>query len=654
MTAILGMLRRQLTGVIALVVVVGFYVAVTLPQSSAEERNSLAGDYRFAGHTLAMPSSDKQQTIRQVNQAYKHIDAWMSSVGAAVAMNDLDGDRLPNDLCVVDPRTDQVVVTPVPDERQGRYAPFKLDPAPLPIDSTMAPMGCVPADLNEDGRLDLLIYMWGRTPILYLRKANQATLSADAFQPTEAVAGVESGGKYVGPQWNSNAATIGDFDGDGHDDIFVGNYFPDSPVLDPTKDGGVTMNHSLSHAQNGGGKIILLCAGATAGDNPTATFKRVPDEALPEEARHGWTLAVSANDLDGDQLPELYIANDFGQDRLLYNQSTPGQVKFTNVKTTRDATTPKSKRIGDDSFKGMGVDFGDFNHDGLYDAFVSNLTVGWGIVESNFQYMNTAKDRADLRTQLGSGEAPFRDVSGDTLTAWSGWSWDNKIADFANKGEQDIAVTNGFVKGYTNRWPQLQELAMANDALVAPPGNWPNATSGDDIAGSETLHFFVKGPDGRYADLAPELGLAAPVPTRGIATGDANGDGLLDFAVARQYGDPIFYQNQAPGSGGYLLLDLTRDQAPSAGTAPAPGSPVTGAEVTVTTADGKKYIQRVDGGSGHGGKRSSQVHIGLGNASGPVQVHLQWRDRQGVVHHRDLELNQGRHALVLGDRAVER
>jgi len=124
--------------------------------------------------------------------------------------------------------------------------------------------------------------------------------------------------------------------------------------------------------------------------------------------------------------------------------------------------------------------------------------------------------------------------------------------------------------------------------------------------------------------------------------------------VARQYGDPIFYQNQAPGSGGYLLLDLTRDQAPSAGTAPAPGSPVTGAEVTVTTADGKKYIQRVDGGSGHGGKRSSQVHIGLGNTSGPVQVHLQWRDRQGVVHHRDLELNQGRHALVLGDRAVER
>ncbi len=72
------------------------------------------------------------------------------------------------------------------------------------------------------------------------------------------------------------------------------------------------------------------------------------------------------------------------------------------------------------------------------------------------------------------------------------------------------------------------------------------------------------------------------------------------------------------------------------------------------TADGKCYIQRVDGGSGHGGKRSSEVQVGLGNAAGPVQVHLQWRDRQGTVHQQDLQLDQGRHSLVLGDQAKER
>lgn len=656
MNAILGLLRRQLTGVIALVVVVGFFFAVTLPQSSAETKSDLASNYAFTGHTPALPASDKQQSIRQVNKAYKHIDAWMSSVGAAVAMNDLDGDGLPNDLCVVDPRTDQVIVTPTPGKGENRYQPFELDPAPLPVNDVMAPMGCVPADLNEDGRMDLLIYMWGRTPVIHLQKADHGTLSADAFKPTEAVPGDNAGpnGEYDGPQWNSNAATVADINGDGHDDVFIGNYFPDGPIIDPSKDGGVTMNHSLSHAQNGGEKHILLCKGATAGQNPTATFEAAPADALPEEARNGWTLGVSANDLDGDLLPELYIANDFGQDRLLYNKSTPDKVSFANVETTRTPGTPKSKRIGEDSFKGMGVDFGDTNHDGLYDAFVSNLTVGWGIVESNFHFVNTAANQADLRAKLQDGEAPFRDVSGGDGTAWAGWSWDVKLADFANTGEQQIAQTNGFIKGSTNRWPQLQELAMANDALVANPAFWPNANAGDDIAGSETLRFFVKGPDGRYTDVAPELGLAVPIPTRGIATGDADGDGLLDFAVARQYGEPIFYHNEARAPGGYLNLVLTHEQAASAGSAPAPGSPATGAQVTVTTADGKKYIQRVDGGSGHGGKRSSEVHIGLGDAKGPVEVQLKWRDRQGKAHEQVLRLEQGKHALVLGDTAEER
>lgn len=656
MTAILGLLRRQLTGVIALVVVVGFFFAVTLPQSSAETKSDLASDYAFSGHTPALPASDKQQSIRQVNKAYKHIDAWMSSVGAAVAMNDLDGDGLPNDLCVVDPRTDQVIVTPTPGKGEQRYQPFELDAAPLPVNDVMAPMGCVPADLNEDGRMDLLIYMWGRTPVIHLQKADHGTLSADAFKPTEAVPGDNAGpnGEYDGPQWNSNAATVADIDGDGHDDVFIGNYFPDGPIIDPSKDGGVTMNHSLSHAQNGGEKHILLCKGATAGQQPTATFEAVAADALPEEARNGWTLGVSANDLDGDLLPELYIANDFGQDRLLYNQSTPGKVSFANVETPRTPGTPKSKRIGEDSFKGMGVDFGDTNHDGLYDAFVSNLTVGWGIVESNFHFVNTAANQADLRAKLRDGEAPFRDVSGSDGTAWAGWSWDVKLADFANTGEQQIAQTNGFIKGSTNRWPQLQELAMANDSLVANPDFWPNANAGDDIAGSETLRFFVKGPDGRYTDVAPELGLAVPIPTRGIAIGDADGDGLLDFAVARQYGEPIFYHNEARAPGGYLNLALTHEQAASTGSAPAPGSPATGAQVMVTTADGKKYIQRVDGGSGHGGKRSSEVHIGLGDAKGPVQVQLKWRDRQGNAHEQVLQLDQGKHSFVLGDTAEER
>ncbi|WP_262403133.1 ASPIC/UnbV domain-containing protein [Actinomadura sp. CNU-125] len=74
----------------------------------------------------------------------------------------------------------------------------------------------------------------------------------------------------------------------------------------------------------------------------------------------------------------------------------------------------------------------------------------------------------------------------------------------------------------------------------------------------------------------------------------------------------------------------------------------------MTTPDGRKHLARVDGGSGHSGKRSNEVHIGLGpRVSGPVQVHLSWRDRDGQVREQDLRLAPGRHSLRLGTQAKE-
>jgi enediyne biosynthesis protein E4 len=654
MSAITGRLRRQLPGIVAVVVVMAGYFLVSLPTTAAAEQDRMASAYSFTPMTIALPAADKQQSIRKVNKDYERIRAWISSVGAAVAMNDLDGDGRSNDLCLVDPRSDQVVVTPTPGAGSGRYAPFALAPAPLPMNDYIAPMGCVPSDFNEDGSMDLLVYYWGRTPILFLARPDATRLDAGAYQPVELVPGQNStDGKYTGPQWNTNAATVADFDGDGHQDIFIGNYFIDGPVLDDRVSGGVTMNHSMSHAYNGGEKYILRWTGATTGSAPSATFAKL-DSAIFGNARNGWSLAVSATDVDGDGLPELYIGNDFGPDRLLYNRSTPGHVEFSEVKGVRTALTPKSKVIGNDSFKGMGVDFADLDHNGLYDMFVSNITTSFGIQESNFEWMNTAKNQTDLREKLTAGKAPWQDRSAPDGTAWSGWGWDVKIADFNNRGDAAIAQATGFVKGQVNRWPQLQELATANDALLDNPSWWPNVRAGDGIAGDQALHFFVKNPEGHYVDLAGKLGLAVPLPTRGIAVGDADADGRLDFAVARQYAEPVFYHNDSPDPGAFLGLRLTYDTGMPKGMRPAPGSLVIGAEVTAKTADGRTFIDRVDGGSGHSGKRSHEVHIGLGeHVSGPVHVHLQWRDRTGQLRGQDLQMSPGWHTLRLGSQAQE-
>lgn len=656
MTATIGWLRRQLPGVVSLVLVVSLFFVVRLPVYSDAETASVAGRYAFAPTSIAMPGGYKQQTIRRVNKDYKHIDAWISSVGAAIAMNDLDGDGLANDLCVTDPRIDQVVVTPVPGARANRYAPFALSPAPLPMNDVMAPMGCVPGDFNEDGRMDLLVYMWGRTPIVYLMREGARGLTAATYQPTELAPGPNSkGGRYTGPQWNSNAAAVDDFDGDGHDDIYIGNYFKQGPVLDSRVSGGVVMNRSMSNGLNGGADYFFRGAGGTAGKRPTIAYQQL-DNVLPPSVSRGWTLAAAANDLDGDMRPELYLAHDFGPDRLLHNRSTPGKFAFALVDGAASPLVPKSKRLGHDSFKGMGVDTGDLDGDGLYDIFVSNITTTFGLQESNFAFVNRAADLRDTRSRMSRGEAPWEDDSAPLALAWSGWGWDVKMADFDNSGRLAVAQTTGFVKGEVNRWPQLQELAVANDDVLDNPFWWPHLMAGDDVAGHQRMALFVRGTDGRFVNIADRLGLGIPVPTRGIATGDADGDGRLDLAVARQWDEPVFYQNRSPSPGSFLGLRLSHEPAPGSGARPpGQGSPVVGAQATVVTPDGRRHVARVDGGSGHGGKRSHEVHIGLGaGVTGPVRVELCWRDRTGHVRMQELQLTPGWHSLQLGTQAKER
>jgi len=640
----------------AIAIIIPCFLLARFPCISAGDCMTLAVNFKF--DKLPLPEVTNHppyKYVRAVHPSLSRISAWISSLGTAAVMEDLDGDGLPNDLIYSDPRTDLVTVAPVPGTG-NRYAPFVLNPAPLPYDpATMAPMGIVAGDFNEDGLMDVLVYYWGRSPVIFLRKktagvepGKPAAISAADYEPVEL--------STNGERWFSNGGVTADFDGDGHVDVLIGNYFQDGGhILDANAGGVEVMQQGLARALAGGKKHLFLWAGATSGEHPAVHFIEATNVFSPE-VDHGWTLAIGAADLDGDQLPEIYFAHDFGPDRLLHNESTPGHLKFTVLEGHRRFTDPKSCVLGQDSFKGMGCDFGDVNGDGLLDIYVSNLADRFALCESHFLWQSTGK-----LDEMKHGIAPYIQASEQLGLSRSGWGWDCRLADFDNSGVLQAMQAVGFLKGKINRWPELQSLGTSNPRIVHDPRLWPTFKPGADLSGQNDLDaFFVRAADGRFYNIGPDIGFTEPMVSRGIALADVDGDGRLDFLLSNQWEPSYFYHNVSPNPGAFLGLHLLLPLAADAGSPlrerpghpgmDLHGRPAVCAQALVTLPDGRKLVSQVDGGSGHASGRSREIHIGLGKLDPAIKLNVQltWRDTAGQFQQTKLQLALGWHTVVLG------
>jgi hypothetical protein len=265
---------------------------------------------------------------------------------------------------------------------------------------------------------------------------------------------------------------------------------------------------------------------------------------------------------------------------------------------------------------------------------------------------------------MQQGVAPYVDHSEALGLSRSGWSWEARLGDFDNDGVLEALQATGFVQGTVKRWPELHELAMGNDDLLHHPDSWPRFQPGDDLSGDDHNPFFVRASNGRYYDLAPELGpkmeLGIPQVSRGIATADVDEDGRLDFAVANQWRSSVFYHNESPHPGEFLGLHLFVSLQPDTPTqtwkhpdhpgAGMRGRPAIGAEATVYLRDERRLVAQVDGGNGHSGKRSPDLHFGLGNIPHETQlwVLICWRDPRGRVQQQILSLTPEWYTVVLG------
>jgi hypothetical protein len=635
---------------LAVLGVVGLLAGMSIrPSVDQQERLRLAKDFAFSVQPLPAPEVP-EGTVHGVNQYAPQLERYVYVVGAALAVGDLDGDGLSDDLCYTDVRAKALVFAPVPGT-DSPWPDFSYDFGGWLSLRAQWPTSTLLMDANEDGLTDVVVGFADRAPLLLLRKASDVPgpPTQEAFEVQELV----EGGQELA--WHSLTMASADVDGDGHQDILVGNYFRDGDrVHDPDANEPFVMNDGFNTAENGGTNRIFLWTAAASGEAPSASFVDAGD-VFPGGGERRWTLAIAAGDIDMDGLSDLYMANDHGQDQLLLNRSTPGKVVLQELEGERDWTMPRSHQMGHDTFKGMGADFADINDDGVFDIYVSNIGSEFALMEGHFLWVSE-----EARERLARGVSPYVNKATHAGVAVSAWAWESMFDDFDNDGVDELVQATGFLRGTRNAWADLANFGLMNDRLVADPRNWPYIHEDHDIDGWDPNPFFVRHDGGLYAELSGELMPGLTPNTRGIATSDVDGDGDLDMMFANIWHDSTYLRNDAPSPGAHLSLHLLHGLEGGAwGVQHRPGhprfregTPATGALVRVRHPDGRTRMRQVDGGNGHSGQRSSELHFGLGDLEEGTQVpvEISWRDLEGKPHLDELTLTPGWHVVMLSHK----
>jgi enediyne biosynthesis protein E4 len=571
-----------------------------------------------------LPVAESNQERRDVQPGLERIESWISSVGASVGAFDLRGLGRSGDGCLTDPRDDQLRIFPVPHSGGESFEPFELVPRGLRYDDTMAPIGCVPTDIDQDGRQDVIAYYWGRSPVIFRNVGGSGAPNASWFEAHELVTPMQV--------WNSTALNVADVDGDGLLDIAVGNYFPDGARVLDVKAGDdprMEMQHSMGDAHNAGPNRLFLGQRDTDGALQFADVS----ERWPEDSANSWTLALGFQNLTGNGLPDMYVANDFGPDQMFVNTSTPGDVVLTEVRGNRDATTARSKVLGHDSFKGMGVVFSHAEGADLPMILVSNITTEWGLQESNLAFYPTGHG-----DDLLKGDMPYEDRAAEIGVAHSGWSWDIKALDLTNSGRDSFVHATGYVQGEIGMWPRLQEMAMGNDQLLSKPAAWMNLGENGDLSGRERNRLWTAtGAGERYADIGSKVPFSSEDVTRGFAVADVNGDGLQDILEANQWGTSHAYINRGSSENSWVTLAVTQEGEYGS-------TPLVGATVTVTGHDYERVAQ-VFPANGHSGVSGPELHLAIPESSlRGATATVEWLD-EGVLQTQRFRLERGAQEL---------
>ena len=165
------------------------------------------------------------------------------------------------------------------------------------------------------------------------------------------------------------------------------------------------------------------------------------------------------------------------------------------------------------------------------------------------------------------------------------------FGDFDNKGWPDILIANG-------------NFSTLTDKLESEPKF------------REPLQLFRNNQGRSFEDVANQAGLnAGPLQSRrGIAMGDINNDGNLDFVVFNADEPPSLFINESQNANHRVLFRLLGTNS---------NRMAIGARVALT-AGGMTQIDEVRGGGGYNSSNDTRLHFGLGKEPVISKIEVDW------------------------------
>jgi len=359
-----------------------------------------------------------------------------------------------------------------------------------------------------------------------------------------------------GPLW-AIAAVWGDVNNDGRLDLFVVNYvqwqYSEVTVCGFEAQGDYCPPGRYKGTPN---QLFL--------NNGDGTFRDASQEwRVRDQVGKGMSAAMTDYDLDGH--PDIYVTNDTLANFLFHNEGK----KFSEVAFDADVALPEDGEF----VSGMGVDFRDYNNDGYPDiAFVAVAYQTFPIFQNR-----RGVDFTEVTTSSGMRQQ-----------SWNMNGFGLAMYDFDNDGWKDLFVTRGDVDVVKTRERTVEE----NNTV-----------------------FRNLGPRSKWEPLQAGLMASPAARHRGCAFGDFDGDGRIDVVATALGRTPEIWMNRSPDSGHWLEFALRGIKSNRDGI---------GARIKVVSKKVGAQYNHMTSAVCYASSSHGPVHFGLGPDKRADMVEIHW------------------------------